>query len=178
MTHEANSLTVNRIGPVIVATDDEMMLAPGQRFWTEESMFGTDKYGLPYPRFTVAETAKVFFGRGPDWLRMRMKPDTKKVKDPKTQKVLEVIERRFPQGAFILDQDRMVFRRTPSGAHYFTLADIERMGHALAQSDVLPPEQLLNVLSIVKYVGRQHDIFETPELEEDWEASEASWDAF
>lgn len=165
-TATTNSLDVGRVSPIVVASEDEMRLAPDQRFWTEESMFRQDKFGLPHPRFTVQETAKFFFGRGPDWLRMRMKPDTKKVTDPKTKEV-QVTVRRFPRGAFVLDGEPMVFRRTEAGAHYFTLADIERMGHALTQNGVLPPEQLLNVLSLVKYVGRQFDIFETPELEED-----------
>jgi hypothetical protein len=121
----------------------ETVSPDGRDFWTEESMFALDRTGMPVPRFTVSEAAKMFFGNSTHWLRWRLKSDP---------------AAGHPDGYFILDGKAMTFRRTESGARYFTLADIERMGHALAQQRLIPGSKLRDIILAVKAVARLHDV--------------------
>lgn len=106
-----------------------------RRFWTDETM--EEK-----PTFGVSEMAKVFFAKGPDWLRWRSDPVP-----PRGQKRKDM---KFPDGWFILDGERLEAKRTSAGARYYTLYDIERMAHALHQNGGIGPEQLARVVRIVK----------------------------
>jgi hypothetical protein len=150
--------------PMVLA-QPELLLPEGQRFWTDDSMFFEDKNGLLSPHFSVQEVSKVFFGNGADWLRWRMRPDDRKVKDPETGEwkrnedgsyVMEKGD--YPDGYFVLDGEPMTFKRTKAGSRYFTLADIERMGHALAQGGHIDGAQLTNIVVLVKTVAKVYGI--------------------
>lgn len=92
---------------------------------------------LPKPIFTVAEVAKNFFAEDADWLRWRLqKSETN------------------PQGFFLLDGEPLVARRTPSNFRYFTLADIEKMAHALAQNGAINGAKLTQIVIIIKNMLR------------------------
>lgn len=133
--------------PLVVAVP-EALVPPGSRFATNDSMFRPDKDGLLTPHFSVQEVAKFFFGNGPDWLRWRMRPDDKRIKHE--DGTVEVVHGKYPEGYFVLDGEVMEFKRTSAGARYFTLADIERMAHALAQGDHIDGAQLTNITVLVK----------------------------
>jgi len=123
-----------------------------RRFWTDESM--EEK-----PTFTVSEVAKVFFAKGPDWLRWRSDP----VPLPNQRRE----DMKFPDGWFILDGERLEAKRTPAGARYYTLFDIERMAHALHQNGGIGPEQLARIVRIVKAMAELYGYLGEPYLEDE-----------
>lgn len=149
--------------PLVVA-EPELLTPQGKRFWTSDEMFPIDKDGLESPHFSVQEVSKFFFGKGADWLRWRMRPDDKKVKgedgtylrNPDGSFVIEKGD--YPDGYFILDGSPMDFKRTTAGARYFTLADIERMAHALAQGGHIDGAQLANIILLVKICSKVHGV--------------------
>ncbi len=75
------------------------------------------------PTYSVAEVSKFFFARPASWLRH--------------------LER---TGRFVLDGKPIQISRTEKGRRAYTLPDVEKMAHALAQQGMLSGEQLLNVL--------------------------------
>lgn len=143
--------------PLVVADPELMTLPEGQRFFLDDSMFPLDKSGIPVPTFKVKEVAEVFFGKSVDWLRWRMRPDDKRVKDKVTGEVT-VIPGEHPDGFFILDGEPLEFKRTDPGARYFTLADIERMAHALAQGGHIDGARLALVTKMVVTCARLHGV--------------------
>jgi hypothetical protein len=155
--------------PLVVSESEAEPLVPeGARFVTDDSMFDEDKDGRLTPHFSVQEVAKIFFGNGPDWLRWRMRPDDKKVKGPdgkflrNEDGTFVMKPDKYPEGYFVLDGEVMDFKRTPADARYFTLADIERMAHALAQGDNLDGEQLINVIVLVKTIAKVYGLLDKP----------------
>lgn len=143
--------------PLIVA-DPEMMVVPGgRRFWLDDSMFEVGKDGMPIPTFRVKDVAVVFFGKSDDWLRWRMRPDDKKVTDKETGEVT-IVKGDYPEGYFVLDGEVMDFKRTEKNARYFTLADIERMAHALAQGGHIDGARLALVTRMVVTCARLHGV--------------------
>ncbi len=123
-----------------------------RRFWLYDEDFLVDDRGLHKPRFTVQEVSKVFFGKGPDWLRWRSRANA----DP-----------RHPDGYFVLDGKPLEIKRMPARegrqnepitARYYTLADIERMAHALAQQGAIDGGQLGNIVLMVKACARIYGI--------------------
>jgi hypothetical protein len=113
-------------------------------------MFRVDKDGMPIPSFPVKVVAQVFFGQNSDWLRWRMRPDAPSKKTG---------EQRFPDGYFVLDGEPLEFKRKPTDhdattARYFTLADIERMGAALAQQSLIDGTKLAHIVLMVRTCAR------------------------
>jgi hypothetical protein len=115
----------------------------GRVFFLWDHMFSRNEEGIPLPHYTVQETAKVFFGRGPDWLRWRYRPAT-----------------HYPQGYFVLGNTVLEPKRTEKGNRYYTLADIERMAHALVQNNAMDGEQLLIVLQLVLLQAQVHRVID------------------
>lgn len=150
--------------PLIVADPETLALPEGQRFFLSDDMFPKDKTDHPVPRFKVKEVADVFFGKSPDWLRWRLRPDDRKVKGPDGEYLRNddgtfVMEKGdHPEGYFILDGEKMDFKRTEPGARYFTLADIERMAHALAQGGHIDGATLSLVVRMVVTCAKLHGI--------------------
>lgn len=83
------------------------------------------------PHFTVSEVAKFFFGMSAHWVRWRER-----------------------KGDFFLDGEAVGSHRTPEGARYYTLSDVEKMAHALAEKDNLSVDQLTNALLLVQAEAR------------------------
>lgn len=83
------------------------------------------------PVFTVSEVAKFFFARSSHWIRWRER-----------------------QGHFTLDGVDVGGHRTEGGARRYTLSDIEKMSHALAQARVINGSQLTNTLLLLQAEGR------------------------
>ena len=131
--------------PIVIA-EPEAITAPGRRFWLDNSMFpvsarinksGDEETVLPMPAFSVKEVAMIFFGRGADWLRWCEKPTPDR-----------------PAGAFVLDGEVLEASRTDAGFRYYTLADVERMAHALAQNGTIDGEKLIHVIVMVKHCAQ------------------------
>lgn len=143
--------------PLVIADPELLTLPEGRRFWLDDSMFPLDKKGKPIPTFKAKEVAEVFFGKSVDWLRWRMRSNDKRVKDPATGRT-KVIKGDHPDGFFLLDGDPMDFKRTDPGARFFTLADIERMAHALAQGQHIDGQTLTYTIRMVVTCARLHGV--------------------
>ena len=85
------------------------------------------------PTFKVSDIAKIFFGRSSHWVRW-----------------LEA------KNALVLDGQEVGTRRTAKGARVYTLADIEKIVHALAQQGKINGAQAANALHVVQTVSRIH----------------------
>jgi hypothetical protein len=98
---------------------------------------GSVKVVLPKPNFSVSEVAKVFFAEDPDWLRWRLKKSKEN-----------------PHGFFVLDGQPIPERRTQNGTEhgfrYYTLVEVERMAHALAQNGAISGQRLTYIVTIIK----------------------------
>lgn len=143
--------------PVVSAAILADGLSPeGRDYWVYDDMLArhdvhphrkdapcTDKceFGVPSPRYTVKEAAQFFFARTADWLRWRSQP-----------------AKNHPHGFFVLDSEALEPRRTGAGARYYSLADIERMAHALAQNGALGTDKLIQIIMLVKWQARLYDV--------------------
>lgn len=117
-------------------------------FYLWDDMFQLTPQGTPLPNFSVQEAAKSFFARSSDWLRWRYR----EAKD-------------FPQGYFVLDGVVLEPKRNPKGQRYYTLADIERMAHALSQTGAIDGEMFSNIMETVLNVARLYEVFKRNEDE-------------
>lgn len=155
------------IQPLVISTHD-VLHPDGKRFFLDDSMFPVDDEGMYYPRFSVQEASKTFFGQGPDWLRWRMRPEkpSRRTGDSK-----------HPDGFFLLDGKPLEFKRLavpptskkygdPNAvtARYYTLADIERMAHALAQQGIIDGLRLANIMVIVRCCARLYGVEQVPPI--------------
>lgn len=113
----------------------------GLLFYLWDDMFPTNEVGRPKPSFAAKEAAGVFFGKSADWLRWRYLPATD-----------------YPDGYFVLGNRILEPKRSESGQRYYTLADIERMAHALAQNDAIDGPQVINTIGIALLVARAWSI--------------------
>lgn len=148
---------MNEPEPLVISEQEHVGEA---QFYTNDDMFPVqqivDADGtvidevLPKPIFTVQEVAKFFFGRSADWMRWRISPDK-----PPTNASADW-EPKYPHGMLVLDGEPLPERRTKANYRYYTLADIERMAHALKQHDAIDGSALANTVSIVKYVAKQY----------------------
>src|SRR5262245_46041500 len=137
--------------PAYLFSTQDLITPPDRDFWLYDEMFRKDeKTGMPIPSFPVKVVAQVFFGQNSDWLRWRMRPDAPSKKDG-TQK--------YPEGYFVLDGEPLEFKRRPgvadeTTARYFTLADIERMAHALGQQGLIDGGKLAHIILMVRTCAR------------------------
>lgn len=93
------------------------------------------RYDGSPPFYSVSEASRFFFGLGAHWLRWR---------DRKGDLVLD--------GAYVGGQ------RTAKGARRYTLADIERIGHALAQRGAIDSYRLDIVLRLAQLQASLHKL--------------------
>ena len=87
------------------------------------------------PFFATSTVSKVFFNRTGYWMRWRERI-----------------------GSTTLDGVAVEPRRSASHIRQFTLADIERIAHALREEGVLDAGQLVNTLRALAAVGRIHGL--------------------
>lgn len=85
------------------------------------------------PHFTVSEVGKVFFERGAHWVRWREKT-----------------------GGFVLDGEDIKVARASGkvGVRQFSLSDVEKVAHALAQQNAIDSQQLVNTLRVVHAIAK------------------------
>lgn len=115
----------------------------GLSFFLWDTMFPKSGSGTPRPSYTVQETAKLFFGKGSDWLRWRYRPDK---------------SGSHPHGYFVLNGIELEPKRTEKGNRYYTLADIERMAYALVENSAIDGEQLSVVIQLVLLEARLYHV--------------------
>lgn len=114
-------------------------------FFMWDSMFPQNEEGHPLPTYTVQEASKLFFGMGPDWLRWRYRPG-----------------RAFPKGYFVLNGVILEPKRTETGNRYYTLADIERMAHALVENHAIDGAKFAIILQLILLEAVLHRVIEEP----------------
>jgi hypothetical protein len=122
----------------------------GLSFYLWDTMFPKSGTGMPRPSYTVQETAKLFFGKGSDWLRWRYR----------------AAEPHYPQGYFVLNGLLLEPKRTEKGNRFYTLADIERMAYALVQNNAIDGEQLSVVIQLVLLEARLYRVIGEPGMDE------------
>lgn len=88
------------------------------------------------PLFSVTEAGKAFFGRSGHWIRWRER-----------------------EGALVLDGERVGTGRRAGkskqeGYRSYSLSDIEKVAHALAQAHAIDGGQLLHALRVVQAMAR------------------------
>jgi hypothetical protein len=113
----------------------------GLLFYLWDDMFNQDENGKPKPTFGAQETARMFFAKGADWLRWRYRPAPG-----------------YPDGYFVLNGVILEPKRSEPGQRYYTLADIERMAHALAQNHAIDGERVETIISIALWVARLYEV--------------------
>lgn len=87
------------------------------------------------PRYSTSEVAKFFFGRSPHWMRWRER-----------------------KGHFVLNGTPVEPERTATGSRTYTLADVERLAHALASNHAIDARQLAMTLRAVQVQGMIHNL--------------------
>jgi hypothetical protein len=79
------------------------------------------------PRYTVKEVAKFFFGKSSHWVRWKEK-----------------------EGDLNVNGKQVADHRTDGGARYYTLADVEKMAHALCRNGAIDAHHLKYALRLVR----------------------------
>lgn len=112
----------------------------GRKYWLEESMLRHGRQNQVVPTFTIASASEVFFGRSPDWLRG--------------------ICQKAEKGEDVLMLDEKVFTppRADNGSRTFSLVDIERLAHALAENRKIDGDRFNATINIILLVAYQHAI--------------------
>jgi len=154
-----------QVKPLVIANTD-LLNPPSGRFWFFDEQFPKDhkdlyekddKKGRPIPNYSPGEVAKFFFGKTAQWLRWRYESDAG------ISKVTgEKLPGRHPNGFFVLDGIPLQPKVSPQGQRYYTIADIERMAHALAQNGVINGVELSEIIQMLQLTvkiwkkGRRH----------------------
>jgi hypothetical protein len=97
------------------------------------------------PVYTISEVSKFFLIRGAHWTRC--------------------VER---DGRFSLDGKPHVPRRTPKGARYYLLEDVEQMVHGLAQNGLLAGGDLGRILVLLKTEAQLYGILPSADRPRLW----------
>lgn len=79
------------------------------------------------PVFSISEVSKFFFARSPDWIRWRER-----------------------KGFFVLDGQDVGGYRTEEGARRYSLSDVEKMAHSLAEKEAINGAQLTVTLILLQ----------------------------
>lgn len=143
----------------LIITTADLNPPDGRKFWLDDSMFALDDDGMHVPRFSVQEAAKCFFGQSADWLRWRMRGP---IRGRNNQ-----AEKYFTLDGELLEFKRLKGESKSETARYYTLADIEKMGHALAQNGAISGVDLAHIVVMVRACARLYGIEEPgqPEAE-------------
>jgi hypothetical protein len=142
---------VPKSGIVVRDADLGVVATPAGKYWFYDEMFPVDKNGRQVPSFSVQEVSKFFFGRNPDWLRWRYRSDERTLKSGE-------VRGEHAHGFFVLDGEPLEPKRTKTGYRYYSLADVERMAHALAQNGALDGMQLANIIALVRACAAIHHV--------------------
>lgn len=94
------------------------------------------------PLFTVKQLTNMFFAREPHWIRWREDRGMLDTED------------------FEIYEDGVIGNRNASGAREYTLADVEKVVHALAQAEAIDGTQVRNALLLVRILGEIHGHFD------------------
>lgn len=108
---------------------------PGRRFWLEDKDMPRNRKNAIKPTFRISEVGRFFFARSADWMRW-------------LDGLATVDE---PHGVFTLDGKPLQIKRTASGSRVYTLADIERLAHALLEHDKIDGRQFAATIALVKW---------------------------
>lgn len=118
-------------------SEKEKGMADDAQFILTDTRLPADKFILEgvdvseEPLFAISEVAKMFFARSPHWIRWRER-----------------------KGDFNLDGEDVSGGRTQTGLRKYTLADIEKIAHALAEKGAINGAQLNTVLLLVQTEAR------------------------
>lgn len=139
--------------PSVVYTDPRLVDPNGDRRWMlDEAMIPQDKEGMPFPYFRTRHVAAFFFGRKNSWLYFMFAPRKFSGYDEQGHEIRERIT-----SLMVLDGEELVFRTDKQG-RFYSLADIERMTHSLAQQRRIDGATAQRALLMVKTCAQQAGI--------------------
>lgn len=138
----------------VVYSDPRLIDPDGDRRWMlEEEMIPTDKAGMPIPMLRTKQVAGIFFGRKPSWMYFLFNPRTFRGYDGEGKEIRQNVGHSY----FLLDGQPMTFREDRHG-RYYSLADVERIVHALIQQGRIDGATANRALLIVKTSAQQAGI--------------------
>lgn len=135
-----------------VYTDPRLMTSG--EWMLEESMIPTDKKDMPFPMYRTRQVAEIFFGRKSSWFYFTMEPHKFAGRDEDGKE----IRKRTGDTWLRLDGEPLGIRRDKLNQRYYSLADVERIVHALAQNRRIDGATMQRALLIVKTIAQQHGI--------------------
>lgn len=124
--------SLRRTGGVVLPQFVREVMPPrGRRFWVTDEMVMTSKSrtGKVKPTFSIAVLARVFFAKSSDWVRY--------------------MDTRDEEG-FYLDGELLTPTRSEAGSRIYTLADVEKMAHALLQNSRIDLMHFAATIQIIK----------------------------
>lgn len=89
-----------------------------------------DKHATQEPSMSASDVGKVFFARSPEW-----------------------IQKHERERSIVLDGVPVANRRTERNHRIYSLYDVERMAHALAQNGIIDGQQLHQAMVVVRYMS-------------------------
>jgi hypothetical protein len=126
------------VTPIVVVDGGGDIARP---YWVRYESMPVDGKGQVYPIFSRTETAKCFFGWKSFWLKHRLNELTDE------------------QGLIPLDGGTMgPLALDGHGSPVFSLADVERVAHALAQAGMISGIHLQRTVAIVRSVAYQYGV--------------------
>lgn len=115
---------------------------PGRRFWIDDISMPRNRKDQIKPTFRISEVARFFFARSADWMRW----------------LDSLASPSEPYGVFTLDGEPLKIKRTASGSRVYTLADIERLAHALLEHDKIDGRQFSATIALVKWQAYNYGV--------------------
>lgn len=122
----------------------DIMPPDGRRFWvTDEMAAGSmTRTGEIKPKFSIGQVSKLFFARSSDWIRY--------------------LDR--DEAGFNLDGNPLIPSRSDAGSRYYTLADVEKMAHALLQNGRLDLLHFAATIQIIRAMAFLYRIIPESDL--------------
>ena len=149
---EAGASAYPQPGDKKMSTEDTHIVLTDARLPTDHLILeGVDV--AKEPVFTVSEIAKVFYARSPHWIRWRERKGYF-VLEPEGGAPEGHVHDFDDEGHCACGAEDVGGQRTSEGARRYTLADIEKMTHALASKGAINGAQLTNALLLVQTEAR------------------------
>lgn len=121
---------------------------PGRRFWLNDDDMPRNRKNQIKPTFRISEVARFFFARSADWMRW----------------LDGLADAESPYGVFTLDGKPLQAKRTDSGSRTYTLADIERMAHALLEHGRIDGRQFIATIALVKWQAYNYGVLKDVDM--------------
>lgn len=138
--------SLRRVGGAAVPDFVKGVMPPrGRRFWVTDEMVTKShtRTGQIKPTFSISAVSRVFFAKSSDWIRYM---DTRE------------------EEGFFLDGLQLTPTRSEAGSRIYTLADAEKMAHALLQNGRIDLMHFAATIQIIKSMAYLYRILPEEDL--------------